>query len=165
MAENNLSRLSERELVEKCTQAVSLLLASDETQSETPDNIEVSSAVKLRNGGVIVEFTTAEAAQFVKDNAKGCETAMGSTSVIKTQLWQALAENVPIDHDPDSEFERNNIEERSSLPHKAIASTKWTKLISRREPEQSNAHLIVSFTSRTRGTQVCNPIHDPTKVH
>lgn len=148
MTENSLSKLSERELVEKCTQAVNILLTSDEAQTETPDNIEVSSAVKLRNGGVIIEFTTAAATQFVKDNAKSFEAAMGGTSVIKSQLWLALAENVPIDHDPDSEPERNNIEERSDLPHNAIASTKWIKQIARREPNQANAHLIVSFNNQ-----------------
>jgi hypothetical protein len=154
--ENILSGLSERELTEKGNCAIDIMRkANPETDVEF-DAIVVG-ASKLRNGGVMLEFGSPEAATLIRSNAQAFSAALGHMAIIKTKEWPVMAEYVPITHDPDSEHERLAIETNSGLPPGSIASSKWIKPLSRRTSSQQNAHLIVRFTSiDAANTALCN---------
>ena len=109
--------------------------------------VKVVVARKLGNGGVIMEFNSAEAAPIVRAIKDAFAAKLGGTSILRDREYSAMAEFVPVSHDPDSEEERRAIEVDSGLVTRCIASTKWIKPMSRRHDTQTLAHLLIRFSS------------------
>lgn len=138
---NAWTSLNERHIVEKGKLALELMMA----ESPPPDKIEVIGASKLANGGVLLELSSAEAAQYIRKERKAFCDAMGGTMVIKSREYATIAEYVPVSHNSDSAEELRLIEQRSELPENSITATRWIKPPGRRKEGQQSAHLIVRF--------------------
>jgi hypothetical protein len=144
---HKLAGLNEQQVVERCKRALAFVLPSIEEHQQPDYEVSVVSALRLRNGGILVEFDCAESANLIRRFAKEFGIGLGGTSVVKAKEWATIAEYVPVSHNPESAEERSAIEYASDLPQGSIASTKWIKPLSRRSPSQQNAHLIVRFSS------------------
>ena len=110
--------------------------------SSTPLNSKFLGAKKLSNGGIVFDFNTAVAADWVKNEfAKN----LGAMSIIKDRAATVLVEYVPIAHAPDALAECRKIESESGIQDHALISTRWIKSPEQRVPGQRFAHVIAKF--------------------
>ena len=70
---------------------------------DVPEGITFVEAQKLRNGGVVLQLNTAQAASWIQQDGaiRLFLTQMGGMSIHKSQLSHVIVEYVPISFDPN----------------------------------------------------------------
>ncbi|OSD04079.1 hypothetical protein PYCCODRAFT_1364942 [Trametes coccinea BRFM310] len=102
----------------------------------------------LRNGGVVLEFASAEAAAWVRGKAPGAELFtcnLGAGSEVRHRLFKLVVEFVPVRFDPESLHDVGKLERDNGLTTGLIEQVRWLKPVSRRHSAQQVAHLMVAF--------------------
>lgn len=96
---SGLEELSEKELVEKARMAYEQMA---QTNVDNVPPVQFVGARKLRNGGVIYETGTPEAAQWLKSgtNMTSFLQVFSATSIIKHRAYSVIVEYVPLTFDP-----------------------------------------------------------------
>lgn len=140
---HGIASLIDVEAIAKGNEAIRLTFGDTDEGAQ----IKVAGIRKLRNGGVVLEMNTREAAIKVKERKNDFEKNLGGTSILKNREWATLAEYVPITHKTDSIFERRDIEISCNLDRNSLTSTRWIKPTEKRSHTQQTAHLILRWTS------------------
>ena len=142
---NGLEELTEKELTEKARVALEQMDQGDEPTS-TP--IQFVGARKLRNGGVIYEMGSPDAAQWLKNGANMFRflQVFSATSVIKQRAYPTVVEYIPLSFKPDDRNQLESVEKENSLEAEGILSARWIKPAYRRKKGQRTAHAIVGFS-------------------
>ena len=141
---NGLKELTEKELVEKARIALEQLEQTD----QLPDIVvQFVGAKKLRNGGVIYEMNTAEAAHWLKseDNITNFLQVFSAISIIKQQVHSIIAEYVLVSFSPDDRMQLASIETVNRLEPGGILNAQWIKPIYCRKQGQRTAHAILGY--------------------
>ncbi len=114
-----------------------------------PMDVEIQEICKLRNGGIIVQFKTKEAAEWLKDPETELMvlTEFDSTATIKERTYQMIVPRVPTTFDPTDEDSIKEIEETNCVKKGTIKRAKWIKPIYRRAPGQQFAYLALTLSS------------------
>jgi len=142
---SQLQDLSEQELVAKANEALESMAAQLTNGLEGPRAVGTR---KLRNGGVVYELNSTEAAQWVRSEKTTFTDGFGGASVIRERAISVIVEYVPVAHSPDAMEENRQIERDSGLSGGALLDTRWIKLPQRHAPRQRAAHLIAHFQNQ-----------------
>ncbi|KAH9950180.1 hypothetical protein B0H21DRAFT_656965, partial [Amylocystis lapponica] len=104
----------------------------------------------LRNGGVLYELNTAQAASWLRRPEKTASFVQhfgGERTLVKERTFPTVVEYVPISFDPSSDLALRVAEGRSGLDPDSIVRANWIKPVNRRSTTQSFAHAIIRFNS------------------
>lgn len=151
---DDLAQLSEKILVTKANLALENM---GDLAADAPVNIRFRSAKKLRNGGIWLELTTQQEADWLKEPttlAAFLAKWDGGLSTARTQRYSVIAQSVPITFSPDVPTSIRAVESMANLPTNSITSARWIKPIERRQPEQSRAHLLINLSSPDMANEV-----------
>lgn len=111
--------------------------------SPKPENIKLKSITLLRNGGLLLELDTPEAASWLRSDGvtdKFLES-IGSGACIKNRTYQVIVQFVPIQFNPEDEAQVREYEEHNNLPQNSILKAEWIKPIHERKANQKVATM------------------------
>ena len=145
--DNVLDSLSEKDLVAKANTALDLMGMAG---LDRPRHATFIGAKKLRNGSVLYQMNTKEAAAWLRalDVQKAFMDNYGGTSNMRNKLHYIIAEFVPVSFDAGSSFAHAKVEHDNTLGLDTIAYSKFIKPPHRRTDNQTVAHVIFGFTDR-----------------
>ena len=111
-----------------------------------PASINLKSSTLLRNGGLLLEMDTAEAATWLKNNDTSTRflEGIGSGANIKNRSYQVIVQFVPVNFDPTNDAQIRTYEELNGIPVNSILKAEWIKPIEERKPNQKVATLRMS---------------------
>jgi len=101
----------------------------------TEQKHKIRSALKLQNGGILVEMVTDEGVMWLasKTNAEAFLQELGeSEASFKTRSYNIIAYYVPLNLDTNSKKDRREIEEANSIPKDILTKIRWIKPPTRR---------------------------------
>ncbi|EDR06718.1 uncharacterized protein LACBIDRAFT_299843 [Laccaria bicolor S238N-H82] len=132
----------------------------------TAQKHKIRTALRLQNGGILVEMATDEGAAWLasKDNAAAFLRELGETEAsFKKRSYNVVAYYVPLTLDPGSEKDRREIEESNNIPEGGLTKMRWIKPPARRRTDQRFAHVIATFSDAdaanraiVNGLTICN---------
>ncbi|KAF9234669.1 hypothetical protein BU15DRAFT_52371, partial [Melanogaster broomeanus] len=106
----------------------------------------IKAILRLRNGGLLAEVNSEEAASWIKSKyiREKLITTLGIQANIKDRLYSIVVPYLPITSRTDSPSFLRTIEEENNLATGAINTIRWIKPIERRNPNQKVAHAILT---------------------
>jgi hypothetical protein len=145
--DNALDSLTEKDLVVKANTALDLMGMAG---TDKPRHTSFIGAKKLRNGNVLYQLNTKEAAAWLRapDVQKAFMEKYGGTSNMHNKLHYVIAEFVPVSFDAGSSFTHAKIEQDNVIGLDSIAYSKYIKPPHLRASNQRVAHVIFGFTDR-----------------
>jgi hypothetical protein len=138
-----------------------------------PQGIEIQEVIKLRKGSLILQFTTKEAADWLrKPEIEAAFTKrFDSDTTIRDCTHPVMVPRIPLTFDPNNPVHLREVEEANGLTLKTIKKARWIKPEYRRAPGQSCAHTIFTVSSVTdanrmikEGVYICNARTFPKKL-
>ena len=132
-----------------CANSVLVGKFSEAMGRATVQQHKIRSALKLHNGGILVEMVTDEGAAWLasKPNAEAFLRELGETEAsFKTRSFNVVAYYVPLNLDTNSEKDRIEIEEANNIPKGGLTKIRWIKPPARRRTDQRYAHVIITFS-------------------
>lgn len=143
---NTLESLSEKDLVAKANMTLDLMGIE---AADKPPGTTFVGAKKLRNGNVLYQLNSKDAADWMKELE--VQTAFmvnyGGTANIWNKLFYVIAEFVLTTFDAGSSYTHAKVEEDSVLGTGAIPYSKYIKPPHLRANGQKVAHVIFGFNS------------------
>ena len=117
--------------------------------TEPLSDANVQHIIKLRNGGLILQFETKEAAEWFKQPAilTSILPSIDSTATLKDRAYQILVPRVPITFNPDEEESLRELEEQNGMKDGILRKARWIKPTYRRALGQRYAHLALSVST------------------
>jgi hypothetical protein len=117
---------------------------------DKPRHTSFIGAKKLRNGSVLYQMNTKEAAAWLRDPdvQKAFMENYGGTSNMRNTLHYVIAEFVPVTYDAGSSFAHAKVEHDNTLGLDTIAYSRYIKPPHLRAGSQKVAHVIFGFTDR-----------------
>ncbi|KAH9993610.1 hypothetical protein BJV77DRAFT_944294, partial [Russula vinacea] len=102
---------------------------------------------KIRKNGLIINFSSKEAAQWLKRPDVGPIFAAHFIpgSIIKPRQFPLLVPRIPLTFNPEDKEHLREVEEGNSLDKYAIAKARWIKPVYRRALGQKAAHATFLF--------------------
>lgn len=115
------------------------------TSSPKPNVVKLKMATLLRNGGLLLELNTPEAAQWLTSGeiTEKFLEGIGSGTSIRNRSYQVIVHFVPIGFDPEDEEQVRTYEEHNNIPPGSVLKAEWIKPISERKKDQRVATLRV----------------------
>ena len=132
-----------------CTNSILVGKFAEAMGRATGQQHKIRSALKLQNGGILVEMVTDEGAAWLalKANAEAFLLELGeSEASFKTRSFNVIAYYVPLTLDTNSIKDRQEIEETNSIPKDGLTKLRWIKPPIRRREDQRFAHIIATFS-------------------
>ncbi|EDQ99743.1 uncharacterized protein LACBIDRAFT_315285 [Laccaria bicolor S238N-H82] len=162
----SLVNLPRESRLRDCTNLVLVGKFSEAMGRATALQHKVRSALKLQNGGILIEMATDEGVAWLatKPNAESFLRELGETEAsFKTRSYNIIAYYVPLNLDTNSEKDRREIKEANNFPKGAIMKLRWIKPPARRRTDQRFAHVFVTFSDAdsanwaiVNGLSICN---------
>ena len=120
-----------------------------EEPTEPLSDVNVQHIMKLRNGGLILQFETKEAAEWFKqpDILSSILPRIDSSATIKNRTYQILVPRVPVTFEADREDSLRELEEQNSMKDGILLKARWIKPTYRRSLGQRYAHLALTVSS------------------
>ncbi|KZS86622.1 hypothetical protein SISNIDRAFT_420699 [Sistotremastrum niveocremeum HHB9708] len=114
-----------------------------EVTGASDEGFEAICATKLRNGGIVLELRSGDAAVLVRSWKDDFARYFEGDVIIRDQEYTVLAERVPTRLLVDVPEAKAKIERDSWLQENSIASIKWFKPENKRKETQNAAHLLI----------------------
>ena len=141
--ELQLEMMNEETLNRKATEALrtSFLVATD----PKPAEVKLKTGTLLRNGGLLLELNSDEAAHWLKSDGvtDGFLERLGSGASIKNRTYQVIVQFVPVSFDPANDEHIRSYEEHNNIGNGSIAKAEWIKPVKDRKTNQKVATLRV----------------------
>ncbi|KAG2130233.1 hypothetical protein DEU56DRAFT_955912 [Suillus clintonianus] len=133
------SKVSHAQLVEKIQTAISSLDDADKPI------LVIKNINQYRNGGTVIEMTTAEAAEFLKKNTVKEELIkkLDPKAVFKDRGYPVVIQFVPLTYDPDNQNHIRELEAENNWEEGTITLARWIKPPNKRNEQQRVAHLLI----------------------
>ena len=131
-----LENMSDTVLARKAKDAINTVwVISPDPKPEMP---KIKAATLLRNGGLLIELDTAEAADWLCDeaNRKKILDNIGSGASIKNRTYQVIVQFIPIQFNPENDDSLRHIESTNGLQPGTIMKAEWIKPIKDRREGQ-----------------------------
>ena len=111
-----------------------------------PASINLKSSTLLRNGGLLLEMDSTEAATWLKneDTSRRFLEGIGSGANIKNRSYQVIVQFVPVNFDPTDDAQIRTYEDLNGIPANSILKAEWIKPVGERKPNQKVATLRMS---------------------
>ncbi|KAG1888684.1 hypothetical protein F4604DRAFT_1915726 [Suillus subluteus] len=99
------------------------------SESDATPDILIKAIMRLRNGGLIVELTTIEAATWIRtpENRLKVIAALGIPTTIKDRCFSVIVPFLPITSSVEDPIWLRTVEEENSMSLGAIESANWIK--------------------------------------
>ena len=161
------SYLNSHQIKEKAMMALAEIIPAP------PQGTEVEDIIKLRNGSLILQFSTKETAEWLRipTNEAAFTRRFDPDTTIRDRVHPIMVPRIPITFDPGNPVHLREVEEANGLPTNTIKKARWIKPEYRRAPNQSCAHAIFTITTVAianillkDGINVCNARTFPTKL-
>ena len=109
----------------------------------------VQHITKLRNGGLILQFESKEAAEWFKrpEILSSILPKIDSSATLKSRTFQILVPRVPVTFETESEDSLRELEEQNGMKGGILCKARWIKPTYRRALGQRYAHLALSVSS------------------
>jgi hypothetical protein len=119
------------------------------THDDPPENFTSKVITRLKNGGIVIEWTTKEVITWLKDPTRRevFQAAVAPTAVIKERGSVIIAEKVLLHFEPDNDTALCEVEECSGLQPGDIRKAVWCKRIEDRSPNQRTAFVRLVLAS------------------
>ena len=148
----------------ECANTVLVGKFSEAMGKATAQKHKIRLALKLQNGGILVEMVTDEGTAWLasKTNAEAFLQELGeSEAFFKTRSYNIIAYYVPLNLDTSSEKDKREIEETNGMPDGCLMKVRWIKPPARRRMDQRYAHVIATFSDAANraivnGLTICN---------
>jgi hypothetical protein len=139
----DLDVMDERTLTRKATDALSTVWAA--ITDPTVPRPTLKSATLMRNGGLLLELDSPEAANWLKGDEirDSFLTNMGSGANIKDRTYQVIVQFAPVQFDPKDDESLRQYEEFNGLPQGSVMKAEWIKPVKDRRLDQTIATLRV----------------------
>jgi hypothetical protein len=107
----------------------------------------IRSAVQHKDRGILIEVESDLALNWLNQtqNSIAFRIEIGPDIVVKPRSHTVIAFNVPTTLDPENHDHRAEICEVNNLEQGTISTTRWTKQPRHRPPDQTTAHLYLTF--------------------
>ena len=143
------------------------------TDPPPPGDTSITQVTKVRKNGLIINFSSKEAAQWLKRSDVGPTFAAqfipGST--IRPRQFPLLVPRIPLTFNPEDNKHLREAEEGNSLDKNAIAKARWIKPVYRRALGQKAAHATFLFNDAVMankcikdGMYICGAKVYPTRL-
>jgi hypothetical protein len=138
-----------------------------------PQNSEVQEVIKLRNGSIILQFTTKETAEWLRipANEVAFTRRFDPDTTIRDRMHPIMVPRIPLTLDPSNPTHLREIEEVNRLAPNTIKKARWIKPEYRHAPGQSCTHAIFTLSSAPDanrilkdGLYICNTRTFPKKL-
>ena len=118
--------------------------------------LKVRAVTKLRNRGVLLEFNSDEAVEWLQDAERwrAFLVQLHKLAIIKPRMYNIVVQFVPLSFRPKKDTELHEVEESNGLDDGDIVRARWIKPIMRRSPSQVCGHMILSFLSPQPANEV-----------
>ena len=125
------------------------LIREAEDVEKPEGNVEVQQIIKLKNGGLILQFGSKEIAEWFRQPQIELNILpqIDSSATIKERSFQLLVPRVPVTFEPTKEEHLRELEEQNNVHSKRIRKAKWIKPIYRRALGQQLAHLALTVST------------------
>jgi hypothetical protein len=130
--------------------------ALTDMETPPPEGTKVQEINKLRNGGVVLQLSSKEAAAWLREpaNEEMFLRRMDTDASIKDRSFPILVPRVPLSFDPNNQDHLREVESVNDLPAKAISKARWIKPEYRRHPKQKFAFATLSLSSATEANRL-----------
>jgi len=121
----------------------------DSLKTDVAPNLQLHSLFRLRNQGIVLELTSADAARWVKHPIHRVEFTekLGGKIRLKDRQYNVVVSFLPISTDINSPDTARSIEIGNDLPDGTISKMRWIKDPSKRDRHQRVAHALFSITN------------------
>ncbi len=121
-----------------------------------PEGAKVQEINKLRNGGIILQLVSKEAADWLRDpiNELAFTSKLDDNAYIRDRVYPILVPRVPLTLDPNSQEHLREIESMNDLMPKTIRKARWIKPEYRRNPKQRFAYATISLSSASEANRL-----------
>ena len=142
LEETQLLAHSYDSLLEKAESAIGQIL-----DPPPLEDMSIMQVTKIRKNGLIINFSSKEAAQWLKRPDVGPIFAVHFIpgSIIKPRQFPLLVPRIPLTFNPEDKEHLREVEEGNSLDKYAIAKARWIKPVYRRALGQKAAHATFLF--------------------
>lgn len=134
---------SHAQLVERIRKALATLPKED-------DNELIMKAVsQFKQGGMIIEFTSKEAANYIRNNNAIKEQFLKDLdpdTSLKERTYPIVIPFMPIAFDPTSQLNREALEDENGWKKDSILTAHWIKPVEKRTSTQQVAHILITLT-------------------
>lgn len=116
-----------------------------------PEGAKIQEINKLRNGGVIIQLKSKEAAEWLRISTNEMEflNKLDTNALIKDKTYPIVIPKVPLTFEPTNEEHLREVESMNDLPPNTITKARWIKPEYRRHPNQRFAYGTFSLNSIT----------------
>ncbi|KAG1764374.1 hypothetical protein EV702DRAFT_982078, partial [Suillus placidus] len=138
---------SHAQLVEKVKKALATVPKGD----DTPE-LETRSITQFRQGGMIIEMMTKEAAEYLRtnNNAKECLLRnLDSQATFKERTYTVVVPFMPIAFRMEDNAKLQQMERENGWNEGTVLTARWIKPVERRMNTQGVAHILITFTDPT----------------
>ena len=125
------------------------LIRETEAGEKPEGDTEVQQIIKLKNGGLILQFGSKESAEWFCQPQFELDILpkIDSSAMVKERSYQILVPRVPVTFDPANKEHLRELEEQNNMHAKRIQRAKWIKPIYRRAMGQQLAHLALTVST------------------
>jgi hypothetical protein len=121
-----------------------------------PQGAEIQEVIKLRNGSMILQFATKEAADWLRipTNEAAFTRHFDPDTTIRDHVYPIMVPRIPLTFDPNNPAHLREVEEVNRLDPKTIKKARWIKPEYRHAAGQSCTHAIFTISSTTEANQL-----------
>ena len=125
------------------------LIKDAEDEEKPKGDLEVQQIIKLKNGGLILQFGSKETAEWFcqPQTELNILPKIDGSATVKERNFQILIPRVPVTFDPGNEEHLRELEEQNNIHSKRIRRAKWIKPTYRRALGQQLAHLALTVST------------------
>ena len=141
--ELQLEVMDEKTITRKATDALYTVFAA--ATNPKPAEVKLKSGILLRNGGLLLELNSDEAAHWLRSSEviTSFLENLGSGASIKNRTYQVIVQFVPVAFDPANDEHVRGFEENNNIAIGSIAKMDWIKPKKDRKKNQKVATLRV----------------------
>ncbi|KAG2742181.1 hypothetical protein P692DRAFT_201652991, partial [Suillus brevipes Sb2] len=135
---------SHAQLVERVKTALKNLAANDESPK-----LDMRAVTQFKQGGMIIEMTTKEAAAFIRSNPGTKDELVRNLdpdATFKERSYPLIVPFTPVSYNPTDAESTRQLESENGWNNGTILSTRWVKPAEKRSSSQKVAHLMIVFT-------------------
>ena len=135
---------SHEQLVSRVQKALKALPNSDETNI----TLESKAVTQFKTGGMIVEMTSKEAADYIRKNEAIKDlflTNLDKNATLKERTYTLLIPFMPLTFNPSDRPSLDALENENDMNPNSIVLARWIKPVDKRKPTQRVAHALLTF--------------------
>ena len=138
-----LEIMDEKTMTRKAGDAIRTIFAV--ASEPKPVEVKLKSGTLLRNGGLLLELNSDEAANWLKSDEvlTSFLENVGSGASVKNRTYQVIVQFVPVSFDPEDDEHIRAYEEHNNIANGSIAKAEWIKPVKDRKTGQKVATLRV----------------------